>query len=120
MLSLALFSEAKSAPRTWVPDEPMRVLALFGAARIDLRQLAGYRGDIAISALAMFGEVEITVPPGTLVDDAECFALFGAVDLPRTSTGAGAVEPASLRLQLSALAFCGAVKVRVRENSPFA
>ena len=112
MLSVALFSEAKTAPMTWSFGEALRAVALFGSAKIDLRRVSAPGAEIAVSALALFGGVELIVPPGTVFEDSECFAIFGSAETP--NGGAGAAERPPLRVQLTALALFGCVNVKVR------
>jgi hypothetical protein len=73
---------------SWPPGRRMSPFALFGDIDLDLRQASIPEGDVAINAIAPFGNIDVLVPQGTQVDVGG-FTLFGskkvAVDEPPTA-----------------------------------
>jgi hypothetical protein len=95
--------------RVYVPDtRDFRggdVVAVFGSNRIDLRRVAFSEGTPKIGAVALFGKVEIIVPPGSRISG-ETVPLLGKVDL-RTGRGSEIGPP----IRLDAVAMFGSVVV---------
>jgi cell wall-active antibiotic response 4TMS protein YvqF len=74
----ALFS-ATARRGEWLPPEDMRVRAFFGSVQLDFTQALLAPGVTVIEALALFGAVEITVPPDLEVELA-ANAVLGSVE----------------------------------------
>jgi len=70
----------------WLPPEELRVVASFGSAKLDFTQALLAPGVTEIHAWAVFGEVELWVPP-ELEIELDASALFGSVE--RKDTGRG-------------------------------
>lgn len=92
---VSIFSENKKKGR-WELPRHLRVLAIFGSATIDLRQAFVGPGVSVIEALAIFGNIEIIVPPEIGVE-CDGDAIMGAFTLKRSRRG-----PASLPAPLGA------------------
>ena len=71
----AVFSSSHP-PRRWRVDEELVVSAVFGNATIDLRNAEVTAAEIDITAVAVFGNIQITVPEGLEVE-LDGFAAFG-------------------------------------------
>lgn len=92
---VSMFSDNKKQGR-WELPRHMRVLAIFGSATIDLRQAYVSHGVSVIEALAIFGNIEVIVPPEMGVEcDGDAF--LGSFTLKRGKRG-----PASLPAPLGA------------------
>ena len=64
----------------WEPAERLEVLALFGGVKLDFTDANLYSGLTIVNCLAMFGGIEIIVPPELEVD-ANGTGMFGGFDL---------------------------------------
>jgi len=73
----------------WVPPEELRVRACFGAVQLDFRHALFAPGVTTVDALALFGAVEILVPPDLEVELAAS-AVLGSVE--QRDHGAGRVK----------------------------
>ena len=73
----------------WVPPEELRVRACFGAVQPDFRHALFAPGVTTVDALALFGAVEILVPPDLEVELAAS-AVLGSVE--QRDHGAGRVK----------------------------
>lgn len=95
--------------RTSVPDSrDFRggdVIAVFGSNRIDLRRVSFSEGSPKIGAVALFGRVEVIVPPGSRITG-ESVPLLGKVDIRTDRTSE--LGPA---IRLDAVAMFGSVVV---------
>jgi hypothetical protein len=117
----------------WLPPEELRVIASFGTAKLDLTRALLAPGVTEFNCTALFGSVEVLVPPELEVELAAS-ALFGSVD---RRAGGGIVagflrdqvrraigaEPARLEpededdpplLRITGHAIFGSITVRVR------
>jgi hypothetical protein len=92
---VSMFSDNKKIGR-WELPRHMRVLAVFGSATIDLRQAYVSHGVSVIEALAIFGNIEVIVPPEIAVE-CDGDAVMGSFTLKRAKRG-----PASLSAPLGA------------------
>ncbi len=117
----------------WLPPEELRVRAGFGAVKLDLTQALLAPGVTELHVLAVFGSVELLVPPELEVE-LDASALFGSVerktarggmaaflrDQLRRVTGGGArpesaVDDDPPLLRVSGRAIFGSIVVRVRD-----
>jgi cell wall-active antibiotic response 4TMS protein YvqF len=73
----------------WVPPEELRVRACFGAVQLDFRHALFAPGVTTLDTLALFGAVEILVPPDLEVELAAS-AVLGSVE--QRDHGAGRVK----------------------------
>jgi hypothetical protein len=81
----AIFAEQKRGGRWLVPSQTTAA-AVFGSITIDLREAVLTQREIVIIANAVFGSIQIKVPPGVVVHD-EGTAIFGS----RTGSDRGPV-----------------------------
>ena len=109
MFRFSLFASIKSLIDDWPTDTPLRAVAIFGGLRLDLRRLTLDR-PATVQALALFGGVEIIVPPDLAIVAGEQVCLFGGIGMPPATA-----EPIRSLLEIDALALFGAVRVKVRE-----
>jgi len=70
----------------WLPPEELRVLAGFGAAKLDFTQALLAPGVTEIRIFAVFGSVELWVSPDLDVE-LDASALFGSVERKDTRGG---------------------------------
>lgn len=63
----------------WEPPERLEVMAVFGGVKLDFRDANLYSGVSVVNCLAMFGGIEIVVPPDLEID-ANGTGLFGGFD----------------------------------------
>lgn len=89
-----------------------QAVAVMGAVDIDLRQAQYAQAESIITATAIMGSVEVTVPPGVEVE-VTGFALMGANDSPRES---GPIPPGAPVVRVRAFSLMGAVDVKRRER----
>jgi hypothetical protein len=102
----AVFSAAERKGR-WLVEPHTNVQAIFGGAMLDFRQAVLTQREVTLNIVAVFGGVEIKVPPGVRVigDGA---AVFGGWDLPGDET----VEAGAPVIRLTGLALFGGVEVK--------
>ncbi len=65
-----------TATGKWQPGAKTRAVAVFGDSELDMRETVGRGDDIAVRAVAGFGDVRVMVPAGSRVEISG-FALFG-------------------------------------------
>jgi Cell wall-active antibiotics response 4TMS YvqF len=70
----------------WLPPEELRVVVGFGAAKLDLTKALLAPGVTEFEVYALFGSVELLVPPDLEVE-LDASALFGSVE--RRDSGGG-------------------------------
>jgi hypothetical protein len=99
---------------SWLVPRMLKVFAMFGGAQIDLREARFAPGVTEIEAGAIFGGVEIIVPPGVRVES-NGTAIMGGFE----SSGAAefVLDPSQPVLRVSGLALFGGVEVKVRGPS---
>lgn len=71
----------------WRAEGTVSPMTVFGDVELDLRQAAVPTGHVNISAIAPFGDIEVIVPDGVIVE-LSGFSLFGRkkVDVRRSSS----------------------------------
>jgi hypothetical protein len=62
---------------SWPPGRTSSPVAVFGDIELDLRQATMPPGEVVINAVAPFGNIDVLVPEGALVDVGG-FTLFGS------------------------------------------
>ena len=85
---------------SWPSGDRMSPIAVFGDIDLDFRQAAMPAGEVAIRAIAPFGNIDVLVPDGVHVDLGG-FTLFGSKKIavetpPRTSPGPSSTCVASV------------------------
>ncbi len=110
---VAVFAGA-SRKRAWRVRRNTSVLTVFGGAELDLTQATFEAKEVTFNVFCLFGGVELTVPPGTEVDN-QVMALFGGVDVGKLA----APDPSAPKLLVKGFVGFGGVDVRnpkVRKN----
>lgn len=111
---VSIFSGNEKKGR-WELPRRMRVLAIFGSAKIDLRHAIVLPGVSVIETLSIFGGIEIIVPPEI---DVQCDgdAIMGAFTLHRSRKGPASVPPppGAPVIHVTGDAYLGAVTVQVK------
>jgi DUF1707 SHOCT-like domain/Cell wall-active antibiotics response LiaF, C-terminal len=87
------------------------VIALFGPARLDLRQAQLPAGEAVITVFSLFAPVFITVP-----EHIEVEASVVALLAPVQDDSAGDVPPHAPLVRIRGLSFCGPVFVQTRRS----
>jgi len=111
---VSIFSGNEKKGR-WELPRRMRVLAIFGGVKIDLRQAIVLPGVSVIETLCIFGGIEIIVPPAI---DVQCDgdAIMGAFTLNRSRKGPASVPapPGAPVIHVTGDAYMGAVTIQVK------
>lgn len=111
---VSIFSGNEKTGR-WELPRHMRVLAIFGGAKIDLRHAVVLPGVSVIETLTIFGGIEVVVPPHI---DVECDgdAIMGAFTLTRSKKGPASLPPppGAPLVRIIGDAYMGAVTVQVK------
>jgi hypothetical protein len=111
---VAIFSGNEKKGR-WELPRHMRVVAIFGGATIDLRHAVVNPGVSVIETLAIWGGIEIIVPPEI---DVECDgdAIMGAFTLNRSKKGPASLPPpfGAPVVRVTGDAYMGAVTIQVK------
>ena len=92
---------------SWPPGRRLSPFALFGDIDLDLRQASMPEGDVVISAIAPFGNIDVLVPQGAQVDVGG-FTLFGSKKVAVGESPTGGV--ASL-IRVRGVSLFGSLKV---------
>ena len=95
----------------WRPAEETVTVAALGETLLDFREAQLDRDEVAVTAVAVMGEVTIVVPPEVEVHMSG-LALLGE----RSNTATAPVDDRGPVLRLRAFAVMGEVKVRTRER----
>ena len=111
---VSIFSENRKEGR-WELPRHIRVLAIFGSARLDLREALIAPGVSVIEAFTIFGGIEIIVPPDINVEcDGDAF--LGAFTMHRSKRGPASYEPSpdAPVVRIIGDAYAAAVTVHVK------
>jgi hypothetical protein len=111
--AVAVFSGARRAGR-WRPARRETAVAVFGGVELDLRDAELPREGVRLSAWALFGGIDVTVPEGTRVE-LSGFAVFGGRNV---EGGDRPTDPTGFVLRVQAVAVFGGVNVKVRGRRP--
>lgn len=95
----------------WTPPRHMNAMAFMGGVELDFRQARFPPGVTTVNAVAIWGGVEVTVPPGLRVESSG-LPLMGGFD-GLDQDGDEDVHPGAV-LRIRGFACMGAVEVRVR------
>ncbi len=96
---------------SWVLPREMQVNAFMGGGELDLREARFGAGVSEIHIFAMWGGVEITVPPGVRVELLGT-AMMGGFGM--SGVDASAFDPAAPVLRVRGIAIMGGVEVKMR------
>jgi|SRR6266513_1299004 predicted membrane protein len=105
-MNIAVFFNSKQTLRS-VPRDGEQYIAVFGDITVDLRQV-NLPESLRLAALAIIGDVKLTVPAGTEIVWSG-LALLG--DQKFEPTGEPAAEPVRRVIYLNGIALVGDVKV---------
>jgi hypothetical protein len=109
--SLFAFMGGVTRKGTWTPARQTRVTCVFGGAVIDFREARLAEGISDLHVFAMFGGVQIIVPP-ELAFEVSGSAVFGGFEnMDRTSV---TPDPGRPQLRISGFALFGGVAVETR------
>jgi hypothetical protein len=105
--SVAVFGDV-TRRGSWRADRSMTPISLFGDVVLDFRQAALTGGEVGITAVTPFGDIDLTVPAEVEVE-VSGFTLFGSKRVDVQPAGPGG-PMATVRLR--AFTLFGSVKVR--------
>ncbi len=108
-VGVAIFGEFSRRGR-WATASDFTAFAMFGGGTIDLREALLTNGQVRIRAFALFGGVDVVVPPEATVHITG-IGILGGFD--HSASGAG--EAGGPRIFVSGLALFGGVSVRRRK-----
>jgi hypothetical protein len=106
---VAVFSGARRVGR-WRPARRETAVAVFGGVEVDLRDAELPPGGLHLSASAVFGGVDVTVPEGVRVE-VSGVSVFGG---RHVHGGDAPYGPGAYVLHVRAIAVFGGVNVKVR------
>jgi len=106
---VAVFSGARRVGR-WRPARRETAVAVFGGVELDLRDAELPPGGMQLSAWAVFGGVDVTVPEGVRVE-VSGVSVFGG---RQVHSGDAPHHPQAYPLRVHAVAVFGGVNVKVR------
>ena len=106
---VAVFSGARRVGR-WRPARRETAVAVFGGVELDLRDAELPPGGMQLSAWAVFGGVNVTVPEGVRVE-VSGIAVFGG---RQVHGGDAPHSPQAYTVRVHAIAVFGGVNVKVR------
>lgn len=110
MFRATRFSADKTALEVWPADEPVRLISIFGSQRLDLRRTRLPRERGSVVAFALFGSIEILVPPEVAVVSGDHASILGSVSLPPRLEA----SPPASTLEIDAISILGSIAVKSR------
>jgi hypothetical protein len=96
---------------SWTVPRQWRVVATFGGAQLDLREARFPTGVIDLEVRAVFGGVQIIVPPGLAVEVHGTAIMGGFANVNRAPAHP---DPDAPLLRIRGLAFMGGVEITMR------
>lgn len=93
----------------WAPADRVRVVAIMGGAKLDLREAELLEGETEITVFALMGGVQILVPDDVHVE-ADGIGLMGGFGQAHHR----ADDPDAPRLRVRGIAIMGGVELKVR------
>jgi hypothetical protein len=112
---VAIFSESRKQGR-WVVPRHVRVLSIFGNAKVDLREAILQYRETVIEAQAVLAEIEIIVPPDVIVE-CDGDALLGSFTIDegkRRGTRSQPPSPGAPIVRVTGSAHLASVTVKIR------
>lgn len=103
--AIAVFGQFERRGAWTVPAE-MSATAVFGEGKLDFTQAVLTSRETVLTAVALFGSLKITLPPGLAVRN-EAVAILGAVEMPVDAGPAGAPV-----LVIKGAAILGSVEIK--------
>ena len=107
--ALAIFGAAERKG-SWVVPSKFTATAIFGGVDLDLREARFETPRVEIQAVAVFGGVDVIVPPDVVVE-VEGMGIMGGFGRPRESSALPADAPV---VRVTGLALFGGVDVKVK------
>jgi Cell wall-active antibiotics response 4TMS YvqF len=112
---VSIFSETKKVGR-WVVPQHLRVVSVFGNAKVDLRQALLEHHETVIDARAVLAEIQIIVPPGVIVEcDGE--AMMGTFSVQESKRWSRKIPPPPANapiVRVIGSAYLASVNIKVR------
>jgi hypothetical protein len=96
---------------TWAAPRTLRVVTVFGGAQLDFREARLPPGPVEVHVFALFGGVEIIVPPGLSVET-EGSAFFGGFE--HMGRAPSTPEPDRPLLRITGFCMMGGVSIETR------
>jgi Domain of unknown function (DUF1707)/Cell wall-active antibiotics response 4TMS YvqF len=103
---VAIFAGA-SRKHAWRVRRNTSILTVFGGAEIDLTQATFESREVEINVFCLFGGIEITVPPGTDVNN-QVMAVLGGIDVGKLAPP----DPSAPRITIKGVVGFGGVEIR--------
>ena len=103
---VAVFAGA-SRKHTWRVRKHTSILTLFGGAELDLTQATFEAKDLEFNVFCLFGGIELTVPPGTEVDN-QVMAVLGGSDVGKLAPP----DPSAPRITVKGFVGFGGIDIR--------
>jgi len=103
---VAIFAGA-SRKHAWRVRKHTSILTVFGGAEIDLTQAIFEARDVEITVFCLFGGIDITVPPGTDVNN-QVMAVLGGSDVGRLAPP----DPSAPRITVKGFVGFGGLDIR--------
>lgn len=103
---VAVFSGAKRS-HAWRVRPHTSILAMFGGVELDFTEATFEARDIEINVFCLFGGIDLTVPPGTEVDN-QVMAVLGGSDVGKL----GRPDPTSPRITVKGFVGFGGIDIR--------
>jgi hypothetical protein len=108
---VSILGSAKRAG-SWTLPRRLRVVATLGSTELDLRQATFSEGTTEIELFALFGSVQVTVPPGVRVE-CDVDTLLARAEAEGSSDATAAAPDAPV-VRIRGSAVFASVEVRVR------
>ena len=103
---VAIFGEVKRLGAWTVPAE-FNATCIFGGGQLDFTEAILTSRETVLTAVCLFGGLEIVVPEGMIVRS-EAIGIFGGVNVPATST-----DPGAPTLVIKGAAIFGGIDVKL-------
>lgn len=103
---VAVFAGA-SRKRAWRVRKHTSVLTVFGGADLDLTEATFEAQEVEFNVFCLFGGIELTVPPGTDVDN-QVMAVLGGSDVGKLAPP----NPSAPRITVKGFVGFGGVEIR--------
>lgn len=103
---VAIFAGA-SRKHAWRVRKNTSILTVFGGAELDLTQATFESREVEINVFCLFGGIELTVPPGTDVDN-QVMAVLGGSEVGKLAPP----DPSAPRITIKGFVGFGGIEVR--------
>lgn len=103
---VAIFAGA-SRKHAWRVRKNTSILAVFGGVELDLTQATFESRDVEMNVFCLFGGIDVTVPPGTDVDN-QVMAVLGGSDVGKLAPP----DPSAPRITVKGFVGFGGVDIK--------